>query len=207
MPNGKYLAVALDRSEDTLVVVSGIGTAKPRVMGKLVSPALGNETVEEGTGAFAFLPSSPDRGVIATRTGIAVLNVHKPGHPRLKVKTDVGNGSTGPSSVTVSPDSDHVAVAVGGKIFGFRNVHAAAMKGKHFKKQTSFRLASAPDVVLDLAYTGNDTLAALHGDPASDTGWLFTLIKKVPKGHHAVRGSLATTQPGEAGSLSVWPAP
>jgi hypothetical protein len=207
MPNGKVLAVAVDRVDATVVVVSGVGTARPRVLGALSAKALSNNTTAQGTGGLAFLPSSPDRAVIATASGFAVLNLHKPSEPRLKVRTTVGDGSVAPSSITVSSDSDHLAIAVGGRVHGYKNV-LGATKGEHFKKQTSFAFNAAEEV-RDVAYTANDTLVALHGDPLNATGWFLTLVKKVTGGHHVVRGSILTTEPNQdlAGSLSLWPAP
>src|SRR5215208_1588261 len=90
MSNGKYLALAVDRRGDTVVVLSGVGTAKPRVLGALTDSALHNGAAYLGTGGVAFLPSSPDRAVIATHRGFAVLTTHTPSEPRLKVKTTVG---------------------------------------------------------------------------------------------------------------------
>jgi hypothetical protein len=59
--------------------------------------------------------------------------------------------------------------------------------------------------VSDVAYTDTDTLVVLHGDDLVATDWSLTLVKKVPRGRHVVRGSTATTRPDVSGSLSVWP--
>jgi hypothetical protein len=146
--------------------------------------------------------------LVTTERGFAVLDLSDPAKPRLRVKTTIGDGSVEPSSITVSSDGDHVAVARGGKVYGYRNVLAAAKHRKPFKHQTTFGLSDlASERVSDVAYTGNDTLAVLHGDDLDATAWALTLVKKVPQGDHRVRGSLTTTEPDEDGSLSVWPAP
>ena len=207
MANGRRLAVAIDREDHTVVVVGGVGTATPHVLGSLSAAGLDNTVADQGTGGLAFLPSSPDRAVLTTTTGFAVLNRHKPSEPRLRVRTTVGDGSGPPSAITVSSDSDHLAVAAGGRIYGYRNVLGAVRHGRPFRKQTSFEI-NASETVGDLAYTGNDTLVVLHGDPVTAADWFLTLVDKVPLGHHAVRGSISTTKPSWAsGTLSVWPGP
>ena len=208
MPDGRYLALAVDHTNRTLAVVSGVGSAEPTLVGALRAGALRNGALDQGTGGVVFLPGSSDRALIATMTGFAVLRLRDPAEPRLKVRTKVGDGSHPPSSITVTSDADHVAVAAGSHVFGSRNVRAAVLHGKKFRKQTSFRLSSAgTETVSDVAYTANGTLVVLHGDSASIPGWFLTLVKKVPRGHHAVRGSTSTTAPSDPGSLSVWPAP
>ncbi len=208
MANGRYLGLAVDHSHRTVAVVSGVGSAKPRLVGALRAAAVGSMALDQGTGGVVFLPGSPDRALIATKRGFAVLRLRDPAEPRLKVRTKVGDGSHPPSSITVTSDADHVAVAAGSHVFGYRNVLAAVLHGKKFRKQTSFRLSSAAtESVSDVAYTANGTLVVLHGDSASIPDWFLTLVKKVPRGHHAVRGSTSTTAPSDPGSLSVWPAP
>jgi hypothetical protein len=206
--NGKFLAITIDREDGTLVVVTGAGTANPHAVGVLQSAALNTDDRAFGTGGMAFLPSSRDRAVIVTRNGFGVLDLKQPDRPRLRVKTTIGDGSVVPISITVSSDADHLAVAAGAKVYGYRNVLAAVKDGKPFKRQVSFRLnGSGAERVSDLAYTNNDTLVVLHGDDAVITDWSLTLVKKVARGRHVVRDSLATTLPGADGSLSVWPAP
>lgn len=204
--DGSFLAVAVDRADRALVVVRGVGTAEPRVVGALSNPALGNEVAGFGNGGIAFLPSSRSRAVIVTRTGFALLSLRHPSAPRLRMRTTVGDGSTEPGSITVSADGDHLAVAVGSRVHGYRHLLAAVRHGRQVKKQTSFRLnTSARELVSDVAYTSDGTLVVLHGDTSFPRDWLLTLVRKVPLGHHAIRGSLRTTRPSESGSLSVWP--
>ena len=66
LANGKYLAVALDRSDGALVVVEGVGTARPQVVGALQDDTLFNDDVSRGNGGIAFLPHSANRAVILT---------------------------------------------------------------------------------------------------------------------------------------------
>ena len=168
MRNGRYLGLAVDHTHRTIAVVSGVGSATPRLVGALRARALGNDALDQGTGGVVFLPGSSDRVLMATMTGFAVLRLRDPAEPRLKVRTKVGDGSQPPSSITVTSDADHVAVAAGGHVFGYRNVLAAVQHGKRFHKQTSFRLGSSgTESVSDVAYTANGTLVVLHGDPAS----------------------------------------
>ena len=204
--NGQFLAVTVDRTKGTLVVLTGVGTSKPRAVGVLGSAALKHAAGGYGTGGVAFLPSSRDRALIATRTGFAVLDLHHPDAPQLRVKTRVGDGSVAPAGLTVSSDGDHVAVAAGAKIYAYRHVLAAVKQHKPFKRQTSFRLGDlGSERVSDVAYTDTDTLVVLHGDDLVATDWSLTLVKKVPRGRDVVRGSSTTTRPDVSGSLSVWP--
>jgi hypothetical protein len=204
--NGQFLAVTVDRTKGTLVVLTGVGTSKPRAVGILGSAVLKYPSGGYGTGGVAFLPSSRDRALIATRTGFAVLDLHHPGAPKLRVKTRVGDGSVAPADLTVSSDGDHVAVAAGANIYAYRHALAAVKQRKPFKRQTTFRLSDlASERVSDVAYSDTDTLVVLHGDDLVATDWSLTLVKKVPRGRHVVRGSTATTRPDVSGSLSVWP--
>jgi hypothetical protein len=204
--NGQFLAVTVDRIKGTLVVLTGVGTSKPRAVGVLGSAALKHAAGGYGTGGVAFLPSSRDRALIATRTGFAVLDLHHPDAPQLRVKTRVGDGSVAPAGLSVSSDGDHVAVAAGAKIYAYRHVLAAVKQHKPFKRQTSFRLGDlGSERVSDVAYTDTDTLVVLHGDDLVATDWSLTLVKKVPRGRDVVRGSSTTTRPDVSGSLSVWP--
>jgi len=205
--NGKYLAVAIDRLDQTLVVVQGAGTGTPKAVGALEGAALANGTVNDGNTGIAFLPSSPNRAVIVTTKGFAVLDLRTPSHPRLREKTEVGGGSIQPSSLTISANGDHIAVSAGARVYGYRNVVAAVTHGKPFHLQTSFRLhPGGHESVSDVAYTSHKRLVVLHGDSNSPADWFLTLVDKVQAGHHAVRGSTRTTQPPQPGSLSVWPA-
>jgi hypothetical protein len=208
LANGKFLAVAIDRSDQTLVVVTGVGTATPHAAGVLSGAALANLTVNDGNTGIAFLPSSPNRAVIVTKTGFAALDLRKPSDPRLRNKKTVGTGTVEPSSISVSSDGDHLAVSAGKQVYGYSNVIAGVTQGKSFHLQTSFHLGtSGTEAVDDVAYTADDTLVVLHGDSASAPDWFLTLVRKVPAGHHQILGSTSTTMPEKAGSLSVWPAP
>jgi hypothetical protein len=210
LPNGKFLAVTVDRedNDDTVAVVKGVGTAKPKVVGSVTNHALSSGATQFGHAGIAFLPGSADKALIATKNGFAVLGLGDPAHPVIKHQKFIAaaHGPVDPTSLTISADGDHVAVAVGNRVYAYKNVLAAIKKGRHFKLQTSFRLApGADEAVADIQYTANDTLAVLHGPSTTPTGWALTLVKKVPKGRHAIKGSTATTAPEGAGSLSVWP--
>ena len=207
-PDGSFLAVAIDRADHALVVVKGVGAAQPRVKAALSARALHNTLTNTGNGGIAFLPASPDRAVIATKSGFAVLDLHRPAAPRLVVRTALPNTSARPASLTISSDRDHLAVAAGKWIYGYDHVHAAVTKGTHVQQQVVFRLGGNPsESVSDVAYTPNDTLVVPHGDPTTATSWLLTLVKLVPTGSHSAQGSLITTEPGTDGSLSLWPVP
>lgn len=210
LPNGKFLAVTVDREDgdDTVAVVKGVGTAKPKVVGAVTDHALASRATEFGHAGIAFLPGSADKALIATKNGFAVLGLGDPAHPVIKHQRFIAaaHGPVDPTSLAISADGDHVAVAIGNRVYAYKNVLAAVTKGRAFKPQTSFRLAKGADeTVSDVQYTANDTLAVLHGPASTTTGWALTLVKKVPQGHHVIKGSTATTAPDEAGSLSVWP--
>ena len=126
----------------------------------------------------------------------------------MKVQTTVPVGSSRPSSITVSSDGDHLAVAEGATVYGYSGVRAAAVHGRPVTPQTSFSLGTAVDeFVTDVAYTGNDTLVVIHGDGDNPPAWHLTLVKGVPAGHPVVKGALKTVDSRENGTLSVWPAP
>jgi hypothetical protein len=219
LPNGKFLAVALDRDEDkakrdTAVVFSGVGTAKPKVMGAVSSRALAIDDdafgdMNYGTGGMAFVPGSANKALILTRTGFAVLGLNNAAHPRLKNRKSIsGTDSAQPNSITISRDGDHVAVAVGRTVYAYKNVRAAIAKGKRFKLQTSFHVSSdMDDVITDVGYTSNNNLLVLHGPSSSSTGWALTVVRKVPAGHHAIKGSTSTTAPEDRGTLSLYRTP
>ena len=133
--NGAYLAVAFDRPLETMVVIEGVGTPRPRVVGSLSEPLLANGKNSFGNGGVAWLPGARSRALITTSVGFAVLDLRHPSRPRLRLPTRVGHGD-GPTSITVSPDGNHVAVADGRRIFGYRRLHAAVAHG---------RRAQAPD--------------------------------------------------------------
>lgn len=207
LADGTALAVAIDRTSGTVVVVRGVGTAKPQVVGALQDDVLQGPS-DYGNGGIAFLPGSRDRAVVLTGSGFAVLTLHDPSTPRLKVATTLGDGLTEPTSITVSHDGRHLAVAAGPTVYGFSNVQGAASQGTPFHAQTSFSLATVGDqLVSDVAYTGKSTLVVLHGRVDQPVPWHLTLVKNVPAGHHSVKGSTRTTPPDQDGSLSVWPSP
>jgi hypothetical protein len=222
LPNGKFLALTADREEDNpnhdaIVVVSGVGTAKPRVRGAVTDPGLAIHDVSFGAGmdfgnaGITFVPGTARRAIVLTRTGFAVLGLDKPSHPRMQLRTRIGaavGSPLDPSSLTISANGVHLAVAVGNRIYGYKDVPATAGKPRHFKLRTSFTLGSGADeAVTDLAYTPDNTLVVLHGNAASSTDWFLTLVRKVPAGHPSIGGSTRTTPPADVGSLSVWPTP
>jgi len=220
MPNGRYLALAGAREEpnplhDSIVLVTGIGTGKPRVRGAIKDDGLSIHDVsfggrmDFGNGGLVFVPGTSQRAVALTRTGFAVLGLNDLAHPRLQLRTkiDAAVGSPlDPSSLTISKNGKHLAVAVGNRVYGYRDV----IKGgkRHMKLQTSFTVSSdSRDAVTDLAYTPDNTLVVLHGSTQSTTDWFLTLVRKVPRGHHKILGSTRTTAPSDVGSLSIWPVP
>jgi hypothetical protein len=210
LPNGTFLAVTVDREDgdDTVAVVKGVGTAKPKVAGAVTDHVLASDVSRFGASDVAFLPGSPNKALIATKNGFAVLGLGDPTHPKIRHKRNIAaaHGPVDPSSITISSDGDHVAVAIGNRVYTYKNVLAAIKHGAPFKPQSSFRLGTGADeTVADVKYTANDTLAVLHGPSSTPTGWALTLVKKVPQGHHVIKGSTATTAPEAAGSLSVWP--
>ena len=221
LPNGRFLALAAAREEtnpnhDAIVVIAGAGTAKPKVKGAVTDAGLGIHDVsfggrmDFGNGGLAFVPGTAQRALVLTRTGFAVLGLTKPSQPRLQLRTriDAAVGSPlDPSSLAVSANGRHIAVAVGGRVYGYKDTVSKAGR-RHFKLQTSFALGSgAHEAVADLAYTPDNTLVVLHGSTASTSRWFLTLVRKVPAGHPRIKGSVMTTAPAEVGSLSVWPTP
>jgi hypothetical protein len=151
------------------------------------------------------------RAVVLTDSGFAVLRMTDPTHPVLRDRTTItaaASTAVDPTSLAISADGDHLAVAVNHKVYAFSNVLRAVKKGRPFRLQTSFAVSSnVNDTIKDLAYTSNDTLVVLHGTAGTVTGWSLSLVKGVPRGHHRVTGSLTTPAPREEGSLSVWPTP
>jgi hypothetical protein len=219
LPNGKFLALTADRegsdpADNAIVVVSGVGTANPKVRGVVESSSLLVSDVnfsspDSGAGGMAFVPGTADRAVVLTKSGFAVLGLSDPANPRLKNRVKISaavDTDFDPVSLTISRDGDHLAVAVGHRVYVYKNVLAATSHGKAFKKQGSFRLSSSTDdVVSDVAFTSNNTLLALHGPAGTTDGWALTVVKKVTAGRHVIKGSTNTIAPDSQGSLSVWP--
>ena len=160
-----------------------------------------------GNGGIAFPPGSRDRAVILTKTGFAAPHAcDDPSAPRLKAATTCRRRTHPPTGIAVSNDGNHLAVSAGPTVYGFSGVHGALTSGTPFATQTSFDPGSTDDeLVSDVAYTGKDTLVVLHGRVDQPVAWRLTLVKNVPAGHHAVKGSTKTTPPDQFGSLSVWP--
>jgi hypothetical protein len=200
LPNGKYLAVAIDRVDGAVAVVEGVGTAKPKVKSLLTRKALTGTQDVTGSAAMAFVPSSPNRVVLGTPKGVAVLNLRHVKKPKLQGSTKVGPAAA-VTSLAVSPDGNHVAVGAANTAYLLKGLLAAASTGTRMTKLPAVTLGSKPgETVRALAFTNNATLLIQH---SNSTGGALLVVRKAAT-HMRMAGSL----PMDGllnGTLSVWP--
>jgi hypothetical protein len=205
LPNGKYLAIAVDRENDTIAIIEGVGTPKPKVA-VFTNTAFGDSTQatdgpDAGTGGAAFSPATPYRAVVTTPTGLAVLNLTNPMKPKLQSKTTVGVAGEA-DSIAVSADGDHVAEAVGDTVYTFTGLLTTA--AGPLPPVTTIKTGDTDGSIFDVAYLANNSLAVSHGD-AGD-GYHLTMYSGATSGSPTQRGSVALGDgPGESNTLSVWP--
>jgi hypothetical protein len=205
LPNGKYLGVVVDRDDKRLAVVEGVGTAKPKVVGSLVDPALAEGsgfTPDEGNGGVAFSPATPTRAVLTTPTGFAVLNLSRPSHPNLQSLTTVGTADDA-ESITVAADGNHVVEAVADTAY----VYSGLLKATAGSPLSPLAMIPAGDTlgeISDVAYLANGTLALVHGD--SPTDFKLTMYRQATTATPTIANSAALpAQPESSNTLSVWP--
>jgi hypothetical protein len=204
LPNGQYLAVAIDRGLKTIAVIEGVGTAKPKVVGTLTNPALDGFGDFTGSGALAFVPTAADRVILGTTTGVAVLNLRRPSSPKLRAATRLGP-TNGVTALAVAPDGNHVAVGIGGTTHLLKGLVAAAVKGRKLRSAGSITLSSqASEQVQALAYTRNGVLSVEHSN--NHDGVVLTLVNAATTRKPVAGSSLAIgTAAISNDSLSVWP--
>jgi hypothetical protein len=204
LPNGRYLAVAIDRGLHTVAVIEGVGTATPKVVGTLTKPALDGFGDFTGSGAMAFVPTSADRVVLGTATGVAVLNLQHPAKPTLQAATAIGPAD-GVTALAVAPDGNHVAVGIGGTTHLLKGLVAAAVKGRALRALGAIALGTkAGEAVQALAFTSNGVLSVEHSN--TNDGASLTLIERATTGKPVEGSSLAIgTTAVDNDSLSVWP--
>jgi hypothetical protein len=204
LPNGRYLAVAIDRGEHMIAVIEGVGTATPRVVGTLTNSALAGAGNFGGSGAMAFVPTSADRMILGTATGVAVLNLQRPTSPKLQAATTVGPAD-GVAVLAVAPDGNHVAVGVGGTTHILKGLVAAAVKGRALRSLGTITLSTkAGEVVQALAFTSNGVLSVQHSNTSD--GASLTLVRNATTRRPDAGSSLVTGHAAvDNDSLSVWP--
>jgi hypothetical protein len=204
LPNGKYLAVSIDRSDNTLAVIEGVGTATPTVTSTLTDPSLAGNNDETGTSDMTFVPTSSDRVVLGTPTGVEVLNLTNPAAPTVQAATTVGTADD-IDSIAVSPDGTHVAAGVGPTTYLLKGLLAAATSGTPMTADGSITLNTDPnEAVFSVAFTRNGTLSVQHGNATN--GYALTLVKEATSGTPVAGASATVTEPDNNDSLSVWPA-
>jgi hypothetical protein len=201
LSNGKYLAVAIDRVDGAVAVIEGVGTAKPKVMSVVTRKALKGTQDATGSAATAFVSSSPNRVVLGTPTGVAVLNLRHVKKPELQAVTRLGP-SNGVTSLAVSPNGDYVAVGAGRTVYLLKGLLAAASTGDALAQSRALNLASKPgETVRALAFTDNASLLVQY---SNNTGGGLLIFRKatsqlLPSGSLAMHTGLLN------GTLSVWP--
>jgi hypothetical protein len=202
LSNGKYLAVAIDRVDGAVAVIEGVGTATPKVESVLTSKALKGSQDTTGTAAMAFVPSSPNRVVLGTPTGVAVLSLRHVKKPKLQGATRLGPAN-GVTSLAVSPDGDFVAFGAGRTVLVLNGLLAAASTGDPLRQTRALTLASKPgETVRALGFTDNASLLVQY---TNNTGGGLLLFTKATT-QLAPAGSLAMHTGLLSGTLSVWPA-
>ncbi len=114
--DGHYVGLIRSGESSTIAVITGVGASSAAVAGTLTDTTNLLHFADRGNGAMAFSPTTADRAVVATTTGFGVLDLSNPALPILGSITAVPSTpgtTTGPQSVAVAPDGDHVVVAVG----------------------------------------------------------------------------------------------
>jgi hypothetical protein len=187
-----------------VAVIEGVGTAAPKVVGTLTKPALDGFGDFTGSGAMAFVPTSADRVILGTSTGVAILNLQRPKSPKLQAATTVGSANA-VNALAVAPDGNHVAVAVGGTVAVLRGLFAAAAKGRALRAAGSITLSTkAAETVQALGFTSNGVLSVEHSDTGD--GASLTLVTGATTGRPVAGSSLPIgTAAVDNDSLSVWP--
>jgi hypothetical protein len=204
LPNGHFLAVAIDRGLRTVAVIEGVGTATPKVLGTLTNHALDGFGDFTGSGAMAFVPTSADRVILGTATGVAVLDLQRPAKPKLQAATRLGPAD-GVTALAVAPDGNHAAVGIAGTTYLLKGLVSAAAKGRALRPAGSITLSrQAGEDVQALAYTSNGVLSVEHSN--SHDGVVLTLVKAATTRRPVAGSSLAIgTATIDNDSLSVWP--
>jgi hypothetical protein len=202
-PNGKYLAVSVDHGDGKLVVIEGVGTAKPMVA-IINDPSLditGGFSPDDGNGGVAFSPATPARAVVATATGFSVLNLSRPMHPKLQSPTVVGTADQA-ESIAVAPDGSHVVEAVADIAYVYSGLLTTAA-GAPLSPLSMIDAGDNAGGIFDVAYLANSILAVVHGD---STGLKLTMYKAATTATPTIANSAALAgQPDESNTLSVWP--
>ena len=119
--SGNYVGLLMDASDNTIAVVTGVGSPYVKVAGTVSDPMFAygyNGSSDYGTGGMAFSPTTTTRAVTVTRTGFAVLDLSNPMSPSVLSSTAIAGASSGSVvSTAVAPDGNHVAVAAGSSLY------------------------------------------------------------------------------------------
>jgi len=203
LKSGGYEAVTIDRDFSSgdpgaIAVITGVGTADPKVTAIASSLAFGRiGDGDVGNGGIAFSPVTPTRAVIASPSGVAVLNLANPANPVVQNTTIVGSDDD-VEAVAVSPGGNDVAVAEGDTVEVLGGVLQTSTTAPLAEVET-FTPASGDDVT-DLAYLADGDLVTADGVQLET--WTATTTPTA-----ALLGSVALAgSPEAANSLSVRPA-
>jgi hypothetical protein len=209
LKNGKYLGLAIDRTTKTLTVIDGVGTSHPKVAGQLTSDELGKlEGADEGNGGMAFSPATATRAVIATPSGLDVLDLTHPSAPTFlgqSVAVLPGDGS----GIAIAPDGDHVALGTIDSVDTYSGLlHVQA--GHTLKYNATVNPSGGSYEVFALAFVKNGTLVANHAGNDTvhaTTGYYLSLIKGVETKNPVVTKTVQLDgHPDTTNTLSVTPA-
>jgi hypothetical protein len=154
--DGQPVGLLIDRSNHTVVVVTGVGTAGVKSTGSITDASLTNLVGSLGNGVTSFSPTTALHAVVGTATGFSVLNLANPAAPTLGSATPVAGGGT---SVAVAPDGDHVAVASGATLSFFSGLSTV---GAGSPLTPSAAPLVLPGVITDLGVTRGGNLAVVY---------------------------------------------
>jgi hypothetical protein len=195
LPNGSYRALIIDRDDSSLQVIDGVGTARPKLVGKPFKAAgLADLASDDGgTGGIAFSPATPTRALIATPSGVAALDLTHPAHPTLKqIATPLVVGVV--SALAVAPNGRTFAFADGGTII----IYSGGLANTTTPTAASFQPSMTSGQVRSLAYTSNGLLLAEYDDVNGATS--------EPIGGLGIFSNLTATSPDfVTGSLAMQP--
>ena len=204
---GKYLGVAIDRTDGTLAVLSHLGTGHPRVESTLASPLLEDRSgADYGSGGVAFSPVAPTRVAVQTSTGLAVLDLSDLAHPALQSLTTT---PAQPQSIAAAPHGNRVLVGSGNHLYLYSGLLVAG-SGSPLTPvatlSTRDRSSHSPEVS-SIAYLATGSAVVVHGDDTRGYSRQTLLRQAELSSARWGRTHVLKSAPDVDNALSVWPAP
>src|SRR3984885_11859436 len=177
--DGHYVGLLMDAEDNTVAVVTGLGTSAAKVSGTVTDPT--NIVALDGyygfgdfgNGGMSFSPTTATKAAVVTANGFGVLNLTNPAAPTLgSLTTITAAAGHGAQSVAVAPDGNHVAVAVGDVVYFYSGLLNAAAGSP---LTSSAPPITFPNLVYSLNYTASGNLAVNYENLTGTTGVLATI--------------------------------